>query len=172
LANALDAYVELFRRGRFFEAHEALEPLWLQRDGDPFLQGLIIFAAAYVKVERGGAAGARTHFARALRYLRAYRPEREGFDTAAMAAHAERCLEALAAGGPVPPFDMRRTPSPPPPPPAPASDEEILRVLAEVAAARRPGVRPLLDDVPEALLRLAGRAGARRVHRLYRSGRK
>lgn len=165
---ALDEYVALFRSGRFFEAHEALERLWLERDGDPFLQGLIIFAAAYVKAGRGQPGGARTHFTRALRYMRAYGPEREGFDVAAIAAHAERCLEAIAAGQPVPAFDMRREQVPPPPPQAPASDEEIRRVLAEVAASRTPGRRPVLDDVPEALLRLHGRAGARRVHQLNR----
>ncbi len=168
-SSALDEYVALFRAGRFFEAHEALERLWLFRDGDPFLQGLIIFAAAYVKVQRGEGAGARTHFARALRYMRAYVPEREGFDTAAMAIHVERCLAALAAGQPVPPFDMRRAQVPPPAAAPPASDEEVLRVLGEVAKRRTPGVRPLLDDVPEALLRLRGRAGAGRVHRLHRS---
>jgi hypothetical protein len=168
--SGLDAYVDLFRAGRYFAAHEVLERLWLERDGDPFLQGLIIFAAAYVKVQRGSPAGAAKHFRSALRYLRPYLPEREGFDVAAIAAHTERCLERIARGLPVPGFAMaRRAGAPPPPAPPPASDEEVLRVLREVAAGRRAGEEQAPTVVKEALLRLRGRAGRSRVMRLART---
>jgi len=107
----LDEYVTLFRSGHYFEAHEVLERLWLQRDGDPFLQGLIIFAAAYVKVQRGSPVGATRHFRSALRYLRPYLPAREGFDVAAIVAQAERALALLVSGEPVPPFDLTWDPA-------------------------------------------------------------
>lgn len=159
----LDRYVDLFRLGEYFEAHEVLEAVWNDRDGDPFLQGLIIFAAAYVKVQRGHAKGAAKHFRAARRYLRGYLPCREGFDVAAIVAHAERCLARLAAGAPVPAFPMARADEPPPPPPEPASDAEVRRVLAEVAAGRAAGEEQAPTVVKEALLRLRGRAGHRRV---------
>jgi hypothetical protein len=167
---ALDEYVALFRSGRFFEAHEVLEQLWLLRDGDPFLQGLIIFAAAYVKVQRGSPVGAAKHFRGALRYLRAYLPEREGFDVAAIAAHAEHCLDRIAAGMPVHGFDMRRSPHPAPPPPVQrATDDEVLRVLREVAAGRAAGEDQAPTVVKETLLRMRGRAGRAQVMRLARA---
>jgi len=166
----LDEYVTLFRSGHYFEAHEVLERLWLQRDGDPFLQGLIIFAAAYVKVQRGSPVGATRHFRSALRYLRPYLPAREGFDVAAIVAQAERALALLVSGEPVPPFDLTWDPAAPPPPPvAPATDAEVLRVLREVASGRAAGQEQAPTQVKEALLRLRGRAGRQQVMRLART---
>ena len=48
--DALFKYVELFNKERFWEAHEVLEGIWrLNRDRG--LQGLIILAAAFVKLQ-------------------------------------------------------------------------------------------------------------------------
>jgi hypothetical protein len=56
IREGLDAY----RRGDFFEAHEALEPAWMGAD-DPAersaIQGLIKLAAAYVHDVRGNPPG-------------------------------------------------------------------------------------------------------------------
>lgn len=46
----LDKYVELFNAERFWEAHGALERAW-RTTGDPALQGLIMLAAAFVKLQ-------------------------------------------------------------------------------------------------------------------------
>jgi hypothetical protein len=102
------AYLAAFAEDRFFEAHEALEGLWWARGSDPFLQGLILFAAAYVKLARGSAQGAARHFRAAASYLAPYRPRHAGFDVAAVVAHAEAAAEALApyaapGGPPLPP---------------------------------------------------------------------
>ena len=57
---ALDAGIEAYRRGDFFEAHELLEPAWmgtadpLERD---LHQGLIKLAAAFVHAVRGNPLG-------------------------------------------------------------------------------------------------------------------
>jgi len=54
--------LEEFRAGRFFDAHEEWEKLWLESDGDEklFLQALIQVAAACYHLTRGNAApGAR-----------------------------------------------------------------------------------------------------------------
>ncbi len=49
-------FFELFNAGRFFEAHEVLEPLWLSVRGAPearFYQGLIQLAGAFVHFRHG-----------------------------------------------------------------------------------------------------------------------
>ncbi len=46
----LRRYVELFNEERFWEAHEALEPLW-RSTGERVLQGLILVAASFVKIQ-------------------------------------------------------------------------------------------------------------------------
>ncbi|WP_117237886.1 DUF309 domain-containing protein [Thermus sediminis] len=45
---ALETFLALFREGRYFEAHEALEEAWQRARGEErrFLQGLILLAAA------------------------------------------------------------------------------------------------------------------------------
>jgi predicted metal-dependent hydrolase len=123
---ALAAFVADFNAGRFFEAHEDLEPLWRQRGRSPLLQGLILFAAAWVKVQRGNRRGARRHLEATLRYLEPLGPAAEGIDIAGVLAHARRCLELLGpddaseAGSlpagelarTLPPFTFRPVPSP------------------------------------------------------------
>ena len=58
-ARSLEEGRALFNAGRFFEAHEAWERLWLAAQGESklLLQGLIQIAAGLHKA-RGGAAGA------------------------------------------------------------------------------------------------------------------
>lgn len=91
----LRAYLREFAAGRYFEAHEALEPLWWERQSDPFLQGLILFAAAFAKAQRGSAAGARRHFLAAVRYLEPYAPAHLGLPVEAVLAHARASAAAL-----------------------------------------------------------------------------
>lgn len=98
LPEDLAAYLREFAAGRFFEAHEALEPLWWQRDSDPLLQGLILFAAAFVKLQRGAPVGAARHFAAVVRYLEPCAPQERGLPVAAVLAHAREALLLLAAG--------------------------------------------------------------------------
>ena len=46
----VEAYVDLFNQERFWEAHGALETLW-RRSGDRNAQGLILVAAAFIKIQ-------------------------------------------------------------------------------------------------------------------------
>lgn len=72
---ALDAWQEgirLFEAGDYWDAHEALEPLWLETDGldKHFYGGIILLAAALHKARvmqspRGG----RRNYAKALKHL-------------------------------------------------------------------------------------------------------
>jgi predicted metal-dependent hydrolase len=70
--DAREAGLVAYAEGRFFEAHELLEPAWMgsadpaERDLD---QGLIKLAAAYVHAERGNLLGMRKNLAGAQRRL-------------------------------------------------------------------------------------------------------
>lgn len=74
--------VEHFNRGRFFEAHETWEELWLGSQGEEkrFLQGLIQLAAAFHHFRRGNQAGAKSLASEALRKLQDFAPRRCGLD--------------------------------------------------------------------------------------------
>lgn len=65
--NALRDGVLLFNEHRFWDAHEAWEPLWLRSSGEEkrFVQGLIQLAAAYHHVQRGTLSGGLRLFAAA-----------------------------------------------------------------------------------------------------------
>ena len=138
-------YLDAFAAGRFYEAHEHLERLWWARAADPFLQGLILFAAAYVKLQRGNARGAGRHFAAAARYLEPYGPRERGVDVAAVRAQAALALAVLEGAPDGPGLDARVPPFrffvdregadgwclPPPP-----GEEELAAVIQEEIAAR------------------------------------
>ncbi|MDR9392155.1 MAG: DUF309 domain-containing protein [Trueperaceae bacterium] len=62
----------LFEAGRYWDAHEALEPAWLAASGVQrhFLAGTILLAAALHKARDGcSPRGGRRNYAKALRHL-------------------------------------------------------------------------------------------------------
>jgi hypothetical protein len=73
LREALCEAVKLVGEGRYWEAHEVLEGVWRSAEGKEklALNGLILFAAAHVKLQRGDEAGYRRLLRRALRALEA-----------------------------------------------------------------------------------------------------
>lgn len=101
--------LDLFNRGAYFEAHEALEDLWRAADppDKPFLQGLTQIAVALVHQKRGNQVGARSLLARGKANLAGY-PERYlGVDVAALRAAITACEQALARGDALPPIRMQ-----------------------------------------------------------------
>ncbi len=108
------AFFVRFDEGRFFEAHEVLEALWLRtRGGDHFFyKGLIQMAGAFVHVGRGRRGPARALLGLALKNLRPFRPAHLGLDVGGVVALCEEWragLERAAgegraglAGGPAP----------------------------------------------------------------------
>ncbi|ABL87541.1 protein of unknown function DUF309 [Pyrobaculum islandicum DSM 4184] len=48
----VEKYVELFNKERFWEAHNVLEGVW-RKTREPTLQGLIMLAASFVKLQEG-----------------------------------------------------------------------------------------------------------------------
>ena len=89
-----EAFADCWNSGRFFEAHEVLEGLWM-RTRDPGQQGLIQLAAALYHVERGNLRGARTMLDRALRRLRAPSAQPAPFPVQPMIEFAYRAREEL-----------------------------------------------------------------------------
>jgi hypothetical protein len=66
------AYIECFNSGRYYEAHDALEPLWLRVRGSAvanLLKGLIQLAGAFVHVQKDRLGPARALLGRARFHL-------------------------------------------------------------------------------------------------------
>lgn len=87
-------YFELFNQEEFWEAHEALEELW-QVNGDQFLRGLIVFAAAFVHVQRNNPSGCRKVLDKCIEWLGPFAPRHQGLDVDRVLAHAHFCRDAL-----------------------------------------------------------------------------
>lgn len=89
----LRAFVRLFNRGAFWESHEVLEDPW-REEGSAFYHGLILFASAFVHVERDNAHGIRAQLGKAERALEPYAPHYLGVDVADL---LERCRRGRRA---------------------------------------------------------------------------
>ena len=74
--------IRLFNSQRYFEAHEALEALWLTEQGEEklFLHGLIQVAAAFHHYQRGNDAGFRSLLEKGEKKLTVYSQENYGID--------------------------------------------------------------------------------------------
>lgn len=91
--------IDLFNAGKFWEAHEAWEELWLAAESDvvQFLQGLIQLAAAYHHVQRGTLSGAVRLFDAALGRLAPFPQEFCGIDRAGAEHSAQQHRQWAAA---------------------------------------------------------------------------
>ncbi len=89
------AYLEFFNcfnAGRYFEAHEVLEALWLPvrgRGGARFYQGLIQVAGAFVHLQRGRAVPARALLRRSQEHLAHYPDRYLGLDLVRLRAQLD-----------------------------------------------------------------------------------
>lgn len=109
LADEFTAYFDCFNAGRYFEAHEALERLWLETRHDAdgnFYKGLIQLAAAFVHWEAGRTGPAATLLRMADDYLAKYPARHHGLDVAnlqrAAAEWVVALMKAAASGQPLP----------------------------------------------------------------------
>ncbi|MEQ1862711.1 MAG: DUF309 domain-containing protein [Chthoniobacteraceae bacterium] len=113
-AEGLDAryagYFACFNAGRYYEAHDVLEDLWLSEPGADaaFFKGLIQFAGAFVHLQKQHArpdhpkdgrrlAPASRLFALALRNLAPFEPEHLRLDVSAVVALAAANAAELIA---------------------------------------------------------------------------
>jgi predicted metal-dependent hydrolase len=63
-----DEGVRLFNERRFFEAHDAFEEIWMERQGDErlFYQALIQIAVAFYKIDMRNLGGARSQLRKGI----------------------------------------------------------------------------------------------------------
>ncbi|HET7214683.1 MAG TPA: DUF309 domain-containing protein [Terriglobia bacterium] len=94
--------VRLFNSQRYFEAHEALEAVWLTATGGrrTLLQGLIQVAAAFHHQARGNRAGARSLLRKGRSKLEAFGAEFEGIDLSAFKRELRLWQKHLDASSP------------------------------------------------------------------------
>ena len=79
LPRPLLRFVELFDREEFWESHEVLEDAWREsRSG--FFHGLILYASAFVHVQRGNPRGVVAQLRKAERALTPFEPAYLGVD--------------------------------------------------------------------------------------------
>jgi uncharacterized protein len=92
--------VEQFNTGRFFEAHETWEEVWLHspEPEKTFLQGIIQVAAAFHHYSRGNTRGARNLLEVGLARLARFPDAHRGIDLAALRNQAGAWAAALASG--------------------------------------------------------------------------
>ena len=94
---AFETFKTLWNEGKFFEAHEALEALWV-KTRDRGQQGLIQLVVALHHVRRGNLRGALTMIERALPRLTDATAAQSPIDLRAAADYAHRLRAAVDAG--------------------------------------------------------------------------
>ncbi len=97
MEETLSEGILLFNRGKFFEAHEALEALWLKVGGDEkiFLHGLIQVAAAFHHYQRQNRAGFRSLLEKGWGKLDRFGKSRDGLDLATLRRQLQRWRDYL-----------------------------------------------------------------------------
>ncbi|HSE40091.1 MAG TPA: DUF309 domain-containing protein [Acidobacteriota bacterium] len=80
MESELEEFISLFNNRDFFEAHEVLEQLWLETEGEDknFYKGLIQCAVALAHLQRGNRKGANKVCSTACAYLDRYPAEYHG----------------------------------------------------------------------------------------------
>jgi hypothetical protein len=91
---ALETFVALFNEEAFWESHEVLEGPW-RETGSDFYHGMILYASAFVHVQRGNSHGIAAQLAKAERCLREFRPFYLGIDVKALLSHARQFRKAV-----------------------------------------------------------------------------
>jgi predicted metal-dependent hydrolase len=94
--------LELFNRGEYFEAHEALEKAWNQDQtlGRELYRGILQIGVAYLQIERGNYDGALKIFLRARQWLDPLPDVCRGVDIAKLRRDAAQVYASLKSLGP------------------------------------------------------------------------
>jgi len=111
---ALQEGIKLFNSQRFFEAHEALEALWLTQHGAEknFLHGLIQVAAAFHHYQRGNGEGFRSLLEKGAEKLARFSEASHGIDIEDFRRQIEPWLAASRSAEPAstaPPLPLIRS---------------------------------------------------------------
>lgn len=95
IAPAYARFIELFNQGEFWESHEALEEPWREH-GSEFYHALILYASAFVHVNRGNRHGIAAQLRKAQPLLERFRPSYLGLDVDRLLDHAAACRQLVA----------------------------------------------------------------------------
>ncbi len=98
LKAALEAGLDLMRRGEYFAAHEELEDAWRAASAEErdFFQGLVHVAVAWYQAGRDNRVGCERQLEKAARRLGPYAPEHRGVDVASLLAQVENAVRTVA----------------------------------------------------------------------------
>jgi predicted metal-dependent hydrolase len=91
-------FFECFNQQLYYEAHDVLEDLWLEKRGTPldhFYKGLIQLAGAFVHLKNGRLDPGARLFRLCRRHLEPYQPETEGLDVRAVLERVNGWLAEL-----------------------------------------------------------------------------
>ncbi len=94
--------IDLFNTGRYWDAHEAWEEVWMPDRKGPdagFYKGLIQVAAGCLHYERRNRRGAINKWTSGAGYLRPYLPRHQGIRLAPLVATVDGFLEAMEPRG-------------------------------------------------------------------------
>jgi predicted metal-dependent hydrolase len=94
--------IDLFDRGRYWDAHEAWEHEWIPERKGPdagFYKGLIQIAAGCLHYERGNRRGAINKWRGGAGYLRPYLPAHRGVRLAPLVKAVDAYLVAMTGSG-------------------------------------------------------------------------
>jgi predicted metal-dependent hydrolase len=97
---SLSSGIRLFDAGRYWEAHEAWEEVWMHDRRGPesgFYKGLIQVAAGCLHYQRRNRRGAVNKWRSGAGYLRPYLPRHEGLDLSALVETVDLLLEAMSS---------------------------------------------------------------------------
>lgn len=105
---------ELFDAGRYHDAHEEWEKVWIAGDtgDDDFWKGLIQASICLHHFQKGELEGARKLYKGHRAYLAEYLPEHRGLDVVGLLGEMQAFLRPVVRGmdGPPPAFDLERAP--------------------------------------------------------------
>ena len=95
----LDHGIALFNSGKFWEAHEAWEEIWMTHpeDGRFFIQGLIQLAAAYHQLQKKVYRGVVIHLKQAQERLKLFPSDFLGIDVSPILEVIDDSLAAIEA---------------------------------------------------------------------------
>ena len=103
---ALEDFVDLFNKGAYWEAHEALEPDWKRTRSD-FYHGLILYASAWVHHDRGNPHGIQAQLAKATPLLEEYSMGYLGIDVSGILKQGRALGDGRAVSVPLIITDLR-----------------------------------------------------------------
>lgn len=95
---SLSRFVECFNRGEFWESHEVLELPW-RASRSEFYHGLILYASAFVHLQRGNPHGIVAQLTKAERALEPFAPSYLGLDVAGLLEEARNLRRQVGSEG-------------------------------------------------------------------------